>query len=75
MGGLNLQSNEDGLRHLFEPFGTVEEVQIVLDRDTGGSRGIGFVSMSTAEEAESALSALNETDFDGRRIRVEYGRG
>lgn len=40
------------------------------DRDTGRSRGFGFVTMSTSDEADSAISALNETEFDGRRIRV-----
>lgn len=70
VGGLSWNTNEDGLRQAFEPYGTLEEVMVIRDKDTGRSRGFGFVTLSSDEEAESAISALNGQELDGRTIRV-----
>lgn len=71
MGNLSWSTTDDRLRELFQDFGQVLDATIIRDRDTGRSRGFGFVTMSTNDEAASAIAALNETEFDGRRIRVE----
>jgi cold-inducible RNA-binding protein len=71
IGGLSFTTTEDRLRAAFAEVGTVESAAIVLDRDTGRSRGFGFVEMSTAEEAEQAIARFNGKDFDGRQIKVE----
>src|SRR5262245_32410079 len=70
VGNLSFQSTEEDLRELFEEHGTVESVAIVNDRDTGRPRGFGFVEMSTAEEAQAAIRALDGKSFDGRQIKV-----
>ncbi|TPX32346.1 hypothetical protein SmJEL517_g04499 [Synchytrium microbalum] len=59
----------DHLRSAFEPYGNVTDSFVLKDRESGRSRGFGFVTMSTPEEANAAISALNETDLDGRNIR------
>lgn len=63
-------SNDEGLRQLFGSYGVMLDANVVRDRDTGRSRGFGFVTMSTSDEVDTAIAALNETEFDGRRIRV-----
>jgi RNA recognition motif-containing protein len=70
VGNLSFQSTEDDLRELFEAHGTVESVAIITDRDTGRPRGFGFVEMSTAEEAQAAIRALDGKTMDGRQIKV-----
>jgi len=59
------------LRAKFEEFGNVEEAVVVKDRDTGRSRGFGFVRFSSESEAEAAISTMNNVEFDGRTIRVD----
>ncbi|KAG0058312.1 hypothetical protein BGZ92_007200, partial [Podila epicladia] len=54
----------------FEEYGTVEDAVIIRDRDTGRSRGFGYVTYSSSEEAEAAISSLNDQEFDGRTIKV-----
>jgi len=72
VGNLPYTTTEDALRDLFSADGrNVSRVTIVTDRDTGRSRGFAFVEMSTEEEAQSAVSALNGADFDGRSLRVD----
>jgi len=71
IGGLSWNTTDDSLRHKFEEFGNVEEAVVVKDRDTGRSRGFGFVRYSSDEEADAALNAMNDQEFDGRRIRVD----
>lgn len=71
IGGLAWQTNDEGLRLKFSEFGNVEEAVVVKDRDTGRSRGFGFVRFSTDEEATAAMNAMNDQEFDGRRIRVD----
>jgi RNA recognition motif-containing protein len=62
------------LREAFAAYGNVESASVVTDRDTGRSRGFGFVEMGTNEEAEQAISKLNGTSLDGRTIQVEKAK-
>jgi RNA recognition motif-containing protein len=71
VGGLSFSTSPDRLRQAFAGCGTVESVTVATDRDTGRSRGFGFVEMATADEANAAIAKLNGTDLDGRQIRVE----
>jgi cold-inducible RNA-binding protein len=71
IGGLSFSTSTDRLRQAFAGCGTVESVTVATDRDTGRSRGFGFVEMATTEEANAAIAKLNGTDLDGRQIRVE----
>ena len=70
VGGLSFSTSNERLREVFAATGTVESAAVVTDRDTGRSRGFGFVEMATPEEAESAISKLNGTSLDGRTIQV-----
>ncbi|ADN02524.1 RNA recognition motif domain-containing protein [Spirochaeta thermophila] len=69
-GNLNYQTTEDTLRQLFEQYGEVESVKIITDRDSGFSKGFGFVEMASEEAGEAAISALNQHEVDGRQLRV-----
>jgi len=71
IGGLAWHTDDATLRSKFEEFGNVEEAVVVKDRDTGRSRGFGFVRYSQESEAEAAISAMNNVEFDGRQIRVD----
>jgi len=71
IGGLAWHTDDATLRGKFEEFGTVEEAVVVKDRDTGRSRGFGFVRFSQESEAEAAINAMNNVEFDGRTIRVD----
>ena len=68
---LNYSSEESDLRELFERFGSVDSVKIIMDRETGRSKGFGFVEMSSDDDALIAIEELNESDFDGRTIVVK----
>jgi cold-inducible RNA-binding protein len=70
VGGISWDSTEDSLREAFSKFGPVESVKIVTDRDTGKSRGFGFVEYADADDAKEAMDSLNDTFVDGRKIRV-----
>jgi RNA recognition motif-containing protein len=74
VGGLNFATTTDQLRELFEQAGAVESATVVTERETGRSRGFGFVEMATAEEAEQAIARFNGTDLDGRRLSVERAK-
>ena len=74
VGNLSFNTNEDELRQLFESFGQVDRVSIMTDRDTGRSRGFGFVEMASSEDGEKAISALNGTQVGGRTINVNEAR-
>jgi RNA recognition motif-containing protein len=74
VGNLSYRSTEEGLRTLFEPYGDVDAVRVIKDRDTGQSRGFGFVEMPNDDEARAAIAALNGTDFDGRTINANEAR-
>lgn len=74
VGNLAYRTNEDELRQLFSQFGEVSSVKIITDRDTGQSKGFGFVEMPNQSEAEAAINNLNETDLGGRNLRVNEAR-
>jgi len=74
VGNLSFQATEEGVSGLFAKFGNVQSVRIVTDRDTGRSRGFAFVEMSTSEEAEQAINALNGQEHDGRALTVNEAR-
>lgn len=74
VGNLSFDTSDQELEDLFAQAGTVESVNIITDRDTGRSRGFGFVEMSSAEEANAAIAQFNETEFEGRNIIVNEAR-
>lgn len=74
VGNLSYSTTEEALRTLFENFGTVDRVSILVDRETGKSRGFGFVEMPNDDEANSAVAALNGASHDGRRLNVNEAR-
>lgn len=72
IGNLPFDVTEEAVRDLFSPFGMVEAVKLITDRDTGRPRGFGFIEMSNG--GQEAIAALNETDLGGRRITVNPAR-
>ncbi len=74
VGNLDFGATEESVRSLFEEYGAVERVSVLKDRDTGRSRGFGFVEMSNADEADRAINALNGTNFGGRPLNVNEAR-
>ena len=74
VSNLGFHVNEDDLRKLFEPFGAVSSAKVITDRDTGRSRGFGFVEMGSSTEANEAMSKLNGKDVEGRSISVTIAR-
>ncbi len=74
VGNLDFSATESSLRSLFEPYGKVERVNFVTDRDTGRSRGFAFVEMTDSSEADKAIAALNGTDLDGRSLNINEAR-
>ena len=74
VGGLPFATSNEQLRDLFAEVGEVASATVVTDRDTGRSRGFGFVEMATPEDAEQAISKLNGTSVDGRTIQVERAK-
>ncbi|XP_023131677.1 cold inducible RNA binding protein a isoform X1 [Amphiprion ocellaris] len=76
IGGLSFETNEDSLAAAFGKYGTIEKVDVIRDKETGRSRGFGFVKYDNAEDAKDALDAMNGKTLDGRAIRVdEAGKG
>jgi RNA recognition motif-containing protein len=74
VGNFSFHMTEPELRALFEPFGSIESASIATDRDTGRSRGFGFVQMANDAEAEKAMAALNGKDSGGRALTVNEAR-
>lgn len=74
VGNLDFGATEQSIRALFEPYGAVERVNIVTDRDTGQPRGFAFVEMTNVNEADRAISALNGTNLGGRALNVNEAR-
>ncbi len=74
VGSLSWNTDDHGLRKAFEAFGELEEVKVITDRDSGRSRGFGFVTFSDEEAADKAISALNDTELDGRTIKVNVAQ-
>ena len=74
VGNLPHSTTEAELRNLFEAHGPVEKITLVTDRDTGRSRGFGFVEMTNASEADKAIAALNGTDLGGRTLTINEAK-
>lgn len=74
VGNLPYSVSDSDLQHLFEAHGAVQSAQVIADRETGRSKGFGFVEMSNAEEAQAAITALHDQDMNGRRLTVNEAR-
>ena len=74
VGNLDFAATESSVRSLFEPFGNVERVSLVTDRETGRSRGFAFVEMSDPAQADQAIAALNGSNLDGRALNINEAR-
>ncbi len=74
VGNLPFQTNSSDLEALFAAHGEVTSAQVISDRDTGRSRGFGFVEMASADAANAAIEALDGYDYDGRRLKVNIAR-
>ena len=74
VGGINYDSSNDDLKAHFEQAGTVVSAFILTDRETGRSRGFGFVEMGSPEEAQKAIEMFNDQEFMGRRLLVNIAR-
>jgi RNA recognition motif-containing protein len=74
VGNLSFQTSSEDLQQLFAQAGTVESATVVEDRDTGRSRGFGFVEMASNEEGQKAIEQFNGTDFNGRNLTVNEAR-
>src|SRR5678816_1840419 len=74
VGNLPYSTTEDDLRETFSPHGTVVSAAVISDRETGRSKGFGFVEMETPESAKAAMEALNGKDFGGRNLVVNEAR-
>lgn len=72
VGGLAWATNDEGLRKAFEEFGAIEEANVVCERDTGRSRGFGFVTFETEDSAKAAQEAMHGQEIDGRQLRVDF---
>ncbi|KAL4897711.1 hypothetical protein BDV59DRAFT_168405 [Aspergillus ambiguus] len=70
IGNLSWHTTDESLRAAFEQFGPVHDSVVVKDRDTGRSRGFGFITFGSEEEAQKAIDGMNEAELDGRNIRV-----
>jgi RNA recognition motif-containing protein len=74
VGNLAYSVTASDLEKLFEPYGRVESAQVIADRDTGQSKGFGFVEMGSDQEAQAAIAALNGKESDGRALTVNEAR-
>jgi cold-inducible RNA-binding protein len=74
VGGLAWATDDHSLRAAFEGFGTVTDAKVITDRETGRSRGFGFVTLSSSDEANAAMEAMEGSDLDGRTIRVNLAQ-
>ena len=74
VGNLSYETTNGSLEELFTPFGQVRSAQVIQDRDTGRSKGFGFVEMSDDNAARAAITALNDKEHDGRRLMVNEAK-
>ncbi len=74
VSNLSFNTTDDNLRQLFEKFGAVSSAKVIIDRETGRSRGFGFVEMSSTREANEAIKGLNDKDIDGSAMSVSEAR-
>ncbi|MBD3278753.1 MAG: RNA-binding protein [Candidatus Aegiribacteria sp.] len=72
VGSLSWDTTDEGLEEAFAAHGSVTEAKVITDRNTGRSRGFGFVTFENEEDASTAMDAMNNTELDGRTIRVDY---
>jgi len=72
VGGLAWATNDEGLKKAFEEFGAIEEANVVCERDTGRSRGFGFITFETDECAAAAQEAMHGQELEGRQLRVDF---
>lgn len=71
VGGLSWNTTDQGLHAAFSPFGEIVESKVVTDRDTGRSRGFGFVTFQDPEAAKASVAAMNGKELDGRALRID----
>jgi len=74
VGNMSFDTSEDDLRKAFEAHGTVDSVAVISDKYSGRSKGFGFVEMSNATEAKAAMESLNDSDLQGRTLKVNEAR-
>jgi len=74
VSNLGFHASDDDLRKLFEPFGQVSSAKVITDRETGRSRGFGFVEMASSTEADQAMTKLNGKEIEGKFISVTIAR-
>ena len=74
VGGLSYDTTDNSLETLFTGYGAVDSARVITDRDSGRSKGFGFVEMSNEDEATNAISSLNGSNFEGRTITVNEAR-
>jgi RNA recognition motif-containing protein len=74
VGNLGYSVTNGDLEKMFEPHGTVQSAQVIMDRDTGRSKGFGFVEMGSDQEAQAAITAMNGKDMDGRQLTVNEAK-
>jgi len=70
VGGLSWDTKDDGLHEAFAPYGEITEAKVITDRDTGRSRGFGFVTFAQDDDAKTAISKMDGTNLDGKTIKV-----
>jgi len=73
-GSLSWDTDDDSLRDAFERFGEVEDARVITDRETGRSRGFGFVTFVNREDAQKSIEEMDGTELDGRTIKVNEAR-
>ena len=74
VGNLGFSVSNETLKSKFEQYGTVSSANVIMDRDTGRSKGFGFVEMSSGPEASAAINSLNGTEFEGRQMNVSEAK-
>ena len=74
VGNLSYETTDSDLQNLFEPHGTVQSAQVIMDRDAGRSKGFGFVEMNNDQQAQAAIQALNGQESNGRTLTVNEAR-
>ena len=74
VGNLAFSTASSDLERVFSEHGSVNRAQVIMDRDTGRSRGFGFVEMTSSDAAQKAIAALNGTDLDGRTLKVNIAK-
>jgi cold-inducible RNA-binding protein len=74
VGNLSYEADNASLDQMFKPYGTVASAQVIMDRDSGRSKGFGFVEMGSSDEAKAAIGALNGTEINGRAVTVNEAK-